>query len=68
MQASVKEDRNLYIGGSDVPIILGISPFKTRYELLLEKAQIEESMFEGNAYTEYGNVMEAEWSGKDENN
>ena len=58
MQKSVKEDRNLYIGGSDIPVILGISPFKTRYELLLEKAQIDNDEFEGNAYTEYGNVME----------
>lgn len=58
MQKSVKEDRNLYIGGSDIPVILGISPFKTRYELLLEKAKIDENDFEGNVYTEYGNIME----------
>ena len=58
MQASVKEDRNLYIGGSDIPAIMGISPFKTRYELLLEKAGLQEDTFEGNEYTEYGNIME----------
>lgn len=58
MQKSVKEDRERYIGGSDSPIILGISPFKTRYELLLEKAGLKEDDFEGNIYTEYGNVME----------
>ena len=58
MQKSVKEDRERYIGGSDSPIILGISPFKTRYELLLEKAGLKEDDFEGNMYTEYGNVME----------
>lgn len=58
MQKSVKEDRNLYIGGSDIPAIMGISLFKTRYELLLEKAGLKEDNFEGNEYTEYGNIME----------
>ena len=58
MQVSVKEDRNLYTGGSDIPIIMGISPFKTRFDLLLEKAGIKENDFKGNEYTEYGNVME----------
>lgn len=58
MQKSVKEDRERYIGGSDSPIILGISPFKTRYELLLEKAGLKEDDFEGNQFTEYGNIME----------
>lgn len=55
---NVKVDRNKYIGGSDIPIIMGISPFKTRWELLQEKAGIIDSTFEGNEYTEYGNVME----------
>lgn len=55
---NVTEDRHLYIGGSDVPVIMGLSPFKTRWELLQEKAQIIEPTFTGNAYTEYGNVME----------
>ena len=58
MQKSVKDDRERYIGGSDSPIILGISPFKTRYELLLEKAGLKEDDFEGNQFTEYGNMME----------
>lgn len=58
MQNSVKEDRYKFIGGSDIPIIMGISPFKTRWQLLLEKAQLAEDTFEGNAYTEYGNTME----------
>lgn len=58
MQKSVSEDRNKYIGGSDIPIIMGISPFKTRFDLLLEKAELKENNFEGNEYTEYGNVME----------
>lgn len=54
----VKVDRNKYIGGSDIPIIMGISPFKKRFDLLLEKAELKEDNFEGNAYTEYGNLME----------
>lgn len=58
MQASVKQDREHYIGGSDVGVIMGLSPFKTRYELLLEKAGLKEDNFEGNEYTEYGNIME----------
>lgn len=57
MQA-VTIDRNKYIGGSDIPIIMGISPFKKRFDLLLEKAGLKENDFEGNAYTEYGNVLE----------
>lgn len=58
MQVSVKQDRHLYIGGSDIPVIMGISSFKSRFDLLLEKAQLKEDEFEGNEYTEYGNVME----------
>ena len=58
MQASVKEDRQKWIGGSDIPIIMGISPFTTRYDLLLFKAGLQENDFEGNEYTEYGNTME----------
>lgn len=58
MQASVKENRNLYIGGSDIPIIMGISQFKKRFDLLLEKAGLKEEDFTGNEYTEYGNIME----------
>ena len=57
MQA-VTIDRDKYIGGSDIPIIMGISPFKTRLDLLLEKAGLKENDFTGNEYTEYGNIME----------
>lgn len=57
MQA-VTIDRDKYIGGSDIPIIMGISPFKKRFDLLLEKAGLKENDFEGNEYTEYGNVLE----------
>lgn len=58
MQDTVTVDRWKYIGGSDIPAIMGLSPFRTRWEVLLEKAQIQENDFEGNVYTEYGNVME----------
>ena len=58
MAQNVTENRNLYIGGSDIPIIMGISPFKTRFDLLLEKAQLQENEFKGNEYTEYGNILE----------
>lgn len=54
----VKVERYKYIGGSDIPIIMGLSKFKTRYDLLLEKAQLKEDDFDGNEYTEYGNVLE----------
>jgi len=57
-QDSVNIDRYRYIGGSDLPAIMNISSFKTRWQLLLEKAQIREDTFEGNKYTEYGNTME----------
>lgn len=58
MQKSVSLDRDKYLGGSDIPIIMGISPFKTRYELLLEKAGLKEIEKVDNEYTRYGNVME----------
>lgn len=54
----VTKDRDKYIGGSDIAAILNISKFKTRWQLLKEKAGVEESSFTGNAYTEYGNELE----------
>lgn len=51
-------DRNLYIGGSDIPVIMGISSFKKRFDLLLEKAGLKHNEFSGNEYTEYGNILE----------
>lgn len=54
----VSQDRDKYIGGSDLPVICGLSKFKTRWQLLLEKAQLEESTFSGNRYTEYGHIIE----------
>lgn len=58
MQDTVTKDREKYIGGSDIPIIMNISPFKSRFDLLLEKAELQDNDFDGNQYTEYGNVME----------
>lgn len=58
MQESVKENRELYLGGSDIPIIMNLSPFKSRFELLLEKAGYKEMDFEGNVFTDYGNELE----------
>ena len=58
MQDSVHENRHLFIGGSDIPVIMGISPFKKRFDLLLEKAQLKEDDFKGNVYTRYGQNME----------
>ena len=58
MQETVKQDRDKYIGGSDIPVIMNLSPFKSRFDLLLEKAGYKEDSFEGNIYTEYGNKLE----------
>ena len=58
MQETVRIDRQHYIGGSDIPAIMNLSSFKTRYQLLREKAGLEVSDFEGNAYTEFGQEME----------
>ena len=55
---TVRDERWCYIGGSDIAAIMGISPFKTRFQLLQEKAQIVEPDFKGNEYTEYGNKLE----------
>lgn len=58
MEYDVTIDRDKYIGGSDVSAIMGISPFKTRWELLQEKAGLKVDEFTGNQYTEYGKIME----------
>lgn len=59
MQESVKQDREKFIGGSDIPIIMELSPFKSRFDLLLEKAGYKKDNFEGNVFTDYGNTMES---------
>lgn len=54
----VSEDRSKYIGGSDIAVIMGLSTFKRRWDLLLEKAGLKEDNFPGNLFTEYGHIME----------
>lgn len=54
----VTKNRHMFIGGSDVPIIMSLSKFKTRYQLLLEKAQLVEPESADNIFTRYGNIME----------
>lgn len=54
----VSIDRDKYIGGSDIPAILGISKFVSRWQLLLQKAGLEERSFTGNRFTEYGHIIE----------
>ena len=55
----VTKDRDKYIGGSDMPAVMSISPFVTRWGLLQEKALGKISDFIGNEYTEYGKQMES---------
>lgn len=58
MNYDVTIDRDKYIGGSDIPVIMGLSSFNTRWGLLQEKAGLKENDFNGNRYTEYGKIME----------
>ena len=58
MQDTVRVNRHRYIGGSDIPAIMNLSPFKSRFELLRLKAGLDVDTFEGNIYTEYGQTME----------
>lgn len=55
---SVTQNRESYIGGSDIPILMDLSFFKTRITLLQEKAGYKTNTFKGNEYTEYGNILE----------
>lgn len=54
----VTKDRYKFVGGSDTPIIMGLSPFKTRWQLLLEKAQIVKPEEVDNEYTRDGHINE----------
>ena len=55
---TVTKDRTKFLGGSDISAIMGLSPFKTRWQLLQEKAEIVPIEPFTNPYVEYGNVME----------
>lgn len=51
------EERRKLIGGSDVAAILGISPFKTAYQIYQEKRKEVED-WQGNESTDWGKRME----------
>ena len=47
------------MGSSDVAAILNVSPWKTKYELWLEKTKKQEPAFKGNSATQRGQDLEA---------
>lgn len=53
-----REDRRLGIGGSDISVILGLSSYKTPYQLFLEKTGILEDKEEENKYQYWGTKLE----------
>lgn len=58
---NVTIDRQKYIGGSDLPNILGLNLVKygkSVFEFAKEKAGIVPTKFKGNEYTRYGQLME----------
>jgi len=53
-------DRMGYLGGSDAAAVCGLSPWKTPYELYLEKTgEKEQDDLEGNERVYWGTVLEA---------
>lgn len=55
---SVTENRDIYIGGSDVREIVNPKYHNSVYNFALHKAGLIESYFDGNKYTRYGELME----------
>ena len=53
-----REERKLGIGGSDMPIILGLSNYKTPYQLYLEKIGEAESTYEDTQLQYWGHQLE----------
>jgi putative phage-type endonuclease len=53
-----RNDRNLGIGGSDMPVILGLSQYKTPYQLYLEKIGEAQPVEEETQYQYWGNQLE----------
>jgi len=51
------EERRRGVGGSDIAAIMGLSPFKTPYQVYQEKRK-EVADWEGNAATDWGKRME----------
>ena len=56
----VTVDREKYIGGSDLPVILGYNKMygKSIVEFAKEKLKLLPNTFVGNQFTQYGNLME----------
>jgi len=54
-----KIERMKGIGGSDMPIILGLSSYKTPYQLYLEKKGLLEPNFEESPLQYWGNQLES---------
>lgn len=59
-EINVEQDRHLYIGGSDLPYILGYAEKfgETIMGFAKQKLGIIPRTFKGNEYTRYGHVME----------
>lgn len=57
-EPNVTQKRQFYVGGSDIPTILGINKYKTQFELAKEKTGIEKREFITNEYIQFGNQME----------
>lgn len=57
---NVTVDRHKYVGGSDLPTILGLNAKynKSIYDFAREKAGIIPNTFNGNEFTKYGQLME----------
>lgn len=53
-----REERKLGIGGSDMPIIMGLSSYKTPYQLYLEKTEQIETAQEMNDLQYWGHQLE----------
>lgn len=54
-----KEERKLFIGGSDFGTVLDVNPYKKRIELVMEKAGVLANTFEGNYATKRGENLES---------
>lgn len=54
-----REERKLGIGGSDMPIIMGLSSYKTPYQLYLEKIGESETSNEMSAPQYWGSMLES---------
>lgn len=50
--------RTMGIGGSDVSVIAGINPYRSVYQLWLEKTGQTEPAESGNEYTHFGTILE----------